>query len=344
MNKPEISVIVPVYNAEKYLSNCIKSILHQTFQNFELLLINDGSKDSSPEVCKKYQLCDNRIKLFNKENGGVSSARNYGIDKALGNWIVVVDSDDSIDENYIYDLYKNHIDENCIVFQGFKRISRIGVEAITSEFKHDILNKNNFDRLFSEHKILYCGNPFGKLFNKQHIINNNLRFNTNIDFGEDLIFVLEYIERIDKVVLISGTNYNYFIDNNGSLSSKKYSFEKEFLIFETMHNILMRNNSSWKYDINNFCLRYNAEFLFRSIFSLYRKEHKRSRTERIQILRNLKTKYQSYLANYESLGLFNWGNSLLKKDYILLYDFYTNILFFARDSFAGIWNRYQKYR
>ena len=91
-----ISVIVPIYNAEKHLQSCIDSILAQTFTDFELLLINDGSKDNSGSICDEYVIKDNRVRVFHKENGGVSSARNLGLDNAIGEWVTFVDSDDWI--------------------------------------------------------------------------------------------------------------------------------------------------------------------------------------------------------------------------------------------------------
>lgn len=96
MNNPKVSVIVPVYNVEKLLQRCIDSILAQTFTDFELLLIDDGSKDKSGEICDEYAAKDSRIRVFHKQNGGVSTARNIGIDKAQGEWIYFVDSDDIV--------------------------------------------------------------------------------------------------------------------------------------------------------------------------------------------------------------------------------------------------------
>ena len=101
---PKISVIVPVYNAEKYLHRCIDSILSQTFTDFELLLINDGSKDSSGAICDEYAAKDNRVRVFHKENGGASSARNLGLDNAKGEWIAFVDSDDLLEVNMLNHL------------------------------------------------------------------------------------------------------------------------------------------------------------------------------------------------------------------------------------------------
>ena len=109
MNIPQISVIVPVYNVEKYLTQCIESILSQTYQEFELLLIDDGSEDNSGSICDHYSNIDSRVHVFHKENGGVSSARNMGIEHAKGEWVCFVDSDDWIDKDtfeYITGLWK----------------------------------------------------------------------------------------------------------------------------------------------------------------------------------------------------------------------------------------------
>ena len=101
MNNPEVSIIVPVYNVEKYLPRCIDSILAQTSTNFELILIDDGSTDKSGMICDEYAKKDNRIKVFHKENGGVSSARNIGLDNASGEWLAFIDPDDAVDKEYL---------------------------------------------------------------------------------------------------------------------------------------------------------------------------------------------------------------------------------------------------
>ena len=103
--KPAVSVIVPVYNTEKYLEECIQSVLNQSFTDFELLLIDDGSTDQSGLICDKYAKKDNRIRVFHKINGGVSSARNLGLDNAKGEWITFVDSDDCLKPDYLMNLY-----------------------------------------------------------------------------------------------------------------------------------------------------------------------------------------------------------------------------------------------
>lgn len=110
---PLISVIIPVYNVEQYLSHCIDSILSQTFTNFEILLIDDGSTDNSGIICDNYKNIDDRIKVFHKKHNGVSSARNMGLDKAVGEWITFVDADDWIDKNMYYKMYNKAISSNA---------------------------------------------------------------------------------------------------------------------------------------------------------------------------------------------------------------------------------------
>lgn len=105
---PKISIIVPVYNAEKTLHRCTNSIINQLYQNWELLLIDDGSTDNSSVICDEYVRKDKRIRVFHKENGGVSSARNVGLDNAEGEWITFIDSDDWVENNYLSNLYQNN--------------------------------------------------------------------------------------------------------------------------------------------------------------------------------------------------------------------------------------------
>ena len=131
---PKISVIVPVYNVEKYLRRCIDSILSQTFSDFELLLIDDGSKDKSGDICDEYVAKDVRIKVFHKANAGVSSARNLGLDKAKGEFIFFVDSDDFLDKTHL-ENYSKDIDNFDLIFQGYKL-----VEETTGK----VIEKKNF--------------------------------------------------------------------------------------------------------------------------------------------------------------------------------------------------------
>ena len=128
MPNPLITIIVPVYNSEKTLHRCVDSILDQTYQNFEILLINDGSKDHSGDICDEYAKSDTRVRVFHKENKGVSAARNTGLDNAKGAWVSFVDSDDWISSEYLNVLYKEAIVTNAdVVTCDFFEVVRNGI-------------------------------------------------------------------------------------------------------------------------------------------------------------------------------------------------------------------------
>ena len=122
MDKIEVSVIVPVYNASKYLEACIESILNQNNKSFELLLIDDGSTDSSGEICDCFAIKDDRIKVIHKSNGGVSSARNIGLEMAKGKWLAFVDSDDTVDKEYL--TISDESKDSDIIEKGYKVIGK----------------------------------------------------------------------------------------------------------------------------------------------------------------------------------------------------------------------------
>lgn len=134
---PKISVIVPVYNVEKYLRRCIDSILSQTFSDFELLLIDDGSKDKSGDICDEYAAKDARIRVFHKDNGGVSSARNLGLVKANGEFIFFVDSDDYLDNTHL-ENYSKDIDNFDLIFQGYKLVDETTGKILEKKTFHEI--------------------------------------------------------------------------------------------------------------------------------------------------------------------------------------------------------------
>ena len=181
-----VSVIIPVYNSEIYLEKCITSLLKQTYKNFELILIDDGSTDSSYEICKKYSL-DSRIHIYRKENGGVSSARNMGLNCAKGKYIFFVDSDDWVDEDYI-ELLKIEDDEDlvqggCKDFQNFP--SLMSYEEIF----------NNFAKYWFNSIVQFV---WGNCYKKNIIEEYNIRFDEKITLGEDAYFNLEYLKHIKK--------------------------------------------------------------------------------------------------------------------------------------------------
>ncbi len=229
---PIISVIVPVYNVEKYLNRCIDSILAQTFSDFELLLIDDGSKDKSGEICDQYAEKDRRIKVLHKENGGASTARNTGIDHAVGEYIMFADSDDYIGRNMLESLL------GLIECQNDWAISSMEMVEDGKHTKYCLAEKEyNATLLLEEYcenkipPICLCG-PCAKLY-KRSIIDKN-RFNKELCVGEDTYFNMQYIKNCRSIVTTGEIYYYYMRENADSLFSKfrPYYYENTKVVYE----------------------------------------------------------------------------------------------------------------
>ncbi len=205
---PLVSVIVPVYNAKDSLCQCIDSILSQSFTNFELILIDDGSTDGSKDICDNYALRDARIITFHKLNGGVSSARNKGLDLAKGEFVTFIDSDDYVCTSFLESLL---IDEKADLVVG----SYIGVEGkntnIPFPLEADYLNDTLSIGLFLQKNLssFILRVPWGKLFKRRIIDEFNIRFDERLFFGEDTIFVQTYLLKVKSIKCVKDTYYIY---------------------------------------------------------------------------------------------------------------------------------------
>ena len=211
---PLISIIVPVYNSERFIDKCVESILAQTYQNWELLLIDDGSKDNSGAICDSYEKTDSRIKTLHKVNGGVSSARNLGLDMAEGEFITFVDSDDYIGPTYLQDFSDNG--DYDIILTGLTHYSEekeqklFGNEEIcytdTVKFIKDW--KDTFDKT----KLTIGGLNLvaAKAIRGSIIKNNNIRFNQEMILGEDSCMVFDCLRYSQNIKIIRGNNYYYY--------------------------------------------------------------------------------------------------------------------------------------
>ena len=214
-NSPTISVIVPVYNAENTLHQCVDSILNQEYKQIEVILVDDGSRDSSPQICDEYAEKDKRVHVFHKPNGGVSSARNLGLDHAHGKWITFIDSDDSISEGYYTGIEDRKED---IIFLGYKTFYKgilikdisIPKELFDNAFKNMI--KSNFSNSIVR-------GPCAKFY-KMDLL-SGLRFNPEMTIGEDLYFVLDYLSRCVNYHVKSDAEY--IILYCGTPDERKYS-------------------------------------------------------------------------------------------------------------------------
>lgn len=191
-----ISVIVPVYKVENVLNYCIDSILNQTYKNFELILVDDGSPDNSGKICDEYTKKDNRIKVIHKENGGVSSARNCGIDVAKGKYICFVDSDDTLQSTYLSELLsqmRNDIHFALCCYNKVYADKRIEKNLIENQSEYFSFNKND---IMTINKFVIMSQPWNKIFDRSIIEEYNIRMDENLSLGEDMLFVYQYLSHI----------------------------------------------------------------------------------------------------------------------------------------------------
>ena len=214
---PAISIIVPVYNVEKYLERCLNSILKQSFTNWECILIDDGSKDKSSSICDFFADKDRRFKVIHQKNQGVSQARNTGIDLATGEWIAFVDSDDWIENSMLQDLYNAAIDNKAdAILCGYYRTN--GKRKV-EEYR---FNRGWFK--IPDDLVIQLNSTWGKLFKTSIIKNNNIRFPLRITYCEDACFTFYYFLISAKIYAIEKSLYNYYRNMNSivnTITSKK---------------------------------------------------------------------------------------------------------------------------
>lgn len=213
MSKPFFTVIVPVFNAERYIRQCIDSIICQHYANFELLLIDDGSTDSSGRICEEYAQRDARVKVFHKQNGGVSSARNLGLDIASGEWISFVDSDDWVDSSY-FETINNYVGQVDLLFFANTRHFVDGSTTIQL-YKHvdasskDYIEKEILQIKTNQSRYEYWGFTWNKCFKKAIIDACGIRFVESLSYREDHVFTDEYSRHCNSLKFIPISIYNY---------------------------------------------------------------------------------------------------------------------------------------
>lgn len=230
-----VTVIIPVYNGGNKISNVLKDILNQTYSNLEIIVINDGSKDNTKEVCEKYAKQDERIYIINKENGGVSEARNFGLNKSRGQLICFADADDSINSTWIEELVKALEDTDAdLAMCGYEKRNIISKETIVVG-KDGVWNR---DIALEECMDTLGGFLWNKIFKKEIIMQNKMKFYTDVFECEDLLFVCEYIMKIKKVVSISNVLYFYDV----SLGNKRTKEQKQSRLRVVLRLIEMMKN------------------------------------------------------------------------------------------------------
>lgn len=241
MNQSLVSVIVPVFNAEKYLAKTIKSILGQTHSNFELILINDGSTDKSESICLDYLKKDKRIKYHKQKNQGPSVARNLGIDMAIGDYITFVDSDDYLIEDGL-EILLMHSKDSDLVISGYINLFHNDNQSSTLPVISKHYTKNDFiqglGQLLHQNLFHYV---WDKLYRKD--ILETIRFDSKLKLGEDFFFNLEVLEKIEEISLVHEVTYKHIWINEASLTEgfKEELFLLRKKMYLTMVSFLEKN-------------------------------------------------------------------------------------------------------
>lgn len=221
--KPLVSIIVPVYKVEKYLDRCVESLVNQTYKNIEIILVDDGSPDNCPEMCDAWAHKDSRIVVIHKENGGVSSARNKGLESARGEWIWFVDSDDYVELFALEKLVPMTDNSDLIIFDT--KIDELYVKD---------------DRFFDNYYFMYRFGfgPCNKLYKKSIITENNLKFDVEEAIGEDLLFNIYYYRYAESYCFSSLNLYHYVLNENSAMhTNTEKRIEQQLSLYSKIYKL-----------------------------------------------------------------------------------------------------------
>lgn len=273
MKNPKVSIIVPIYNVEKYLDRCIQSLVNQTLNDIEIILVDDGSPDNCPSMCDEYAQKDNRIKVIHKQNAGLGYARNSGLEIATGKYVAFVDSDDYVDTTMYESLYKGtELINPDAIFCGFKTEVAKGVWHESREVEQDQLWEGNDVKEFMYNMIasgkgvkqerLYQMSVWHAIYKREIITNNKLVFPSERDVvSEDIPFQVDFLKNANKVLYLNAHFYYYCL-NETSLS---FTFKKEkFYGYNKLRECLLSkiNVTEYRQRVNRLYIGYCRAYCF----------------------------------------------------------------------------------
>lgn len=267
----KVSIILPTFNSEKTINDTIVSVLNQTYNNIELIIVDDGSKDNTINICMKYEKDDNRVRFFTKENSGVSNTRNIALKKSTGKYIMFIDADDLYCEEYVKKMVDTIEKDNVeLSICGCKRINNLMNKETNIYVKEHIYDKQEFDNLIEQmQKEDLFNQIWNKIFIKKIIDDNGIKFDENISLGEDFRFVIQYINYINKVKTLNEILYVYTNSTNGlNMKYRKDRLEVKISNVEVLEEYFINNNFELEYinkkyvisilsGIKNICLNPN---------------------------------------------------------------------------------------
>ena len=294
-DKPLLSIIVPVYNSEKYLARCLDSILAQTFKDFECIIVDDDSADQSRAICDEYARRDGRIQVLHKKNEGVSAARNNGIQAACGAYIAFVDSDDTIHPEMYERMYAAiTTGKNDFVCCGYSHKGK------NYSLPNNYFNGSQAEIVYTLEKAGLFGTIWNKLYKSGIIRDNHIQFARGYSFGEDFLFNLNYFLFIESGFFIGDILYCYH-ENDTSISKKRPNFEQSLFRFNNTSRTICALKESGKTCFKNRILAKDftyAIFLIRNMYIPL----SMNRPERIELLLKIKSFYKKNNAAHGFIG------------------------------------------
>lgn len=286
MNKL-ISIILPCYKVEKFLDKCLNSLVNQTYKNLEIILIDDGSPDNSPKICNEWATKDRRIKVIHKENGGVSSARNKGLEIAKGEYIGFVDPDDYIDLNMYEKLIKSASENNSdVVYSGFNEVIDDKIVPYKEYNLHKLIDHNISVYFYKKKNTVVYGSIWRGIYRKNFI--KDIKFDTNFKCGEDLYFNIEVINRKPKISIVDEKLYYYLKNPNSCVNTYRPKDFKNVIAQSNKAESLIKDK-----EILNF-IRFNDTIALIADYLQYNKPKKVAKTLGLKNLKKFLT-FKNYI-------------------------------------------------
>ena len=270
MKKNEISIILPVYNCEKVIERTIKTILNQSFDFYELIIVNDGSTDNTREICLKYSEKNSKIKYIETENYGVSNARNIGVLNARGEYISFIDSDDEYCTQFLEKIMQSIDGEKLIVY-AYDRINENNGKTREMRVCKDI---NNLNEMKQQIEMLQSNFLFNQVWNKIYLKKiieyNNIIFNVDLSIGEDYVFNLEYMKHIQSIEYVDEILYKYYTKETGlSLQKRDNKLKIKLKNWEKNKELYIEKKWNLEYLYNQYiqiCLAGISKFVLKKNF------------------------------------------------------------------------------
>lgn len=291
---PKVSVIMPVYNVEKYIRASIESVLAQTYQDFELLIVDDGSPDKCPNICDEYATQHSNIRVFHKTNGGLSSARNVGVENAIGKYILFVDSDDTIEEDLLERVIAaaEHTQADVTVFGIHTQVYKDGVlvsEKYGNHASKTLIGHAEIERNFiwlTENSLWNF--PVDKLYLRKVLVENQIQADSFYDrVCEDTVFLLDLYPYVNTISVMEGCYYNYFIRDTQSVVAKfiPERYEKYYGRFCKTKQLM--NNMQPEYQDENFLYELYCTFIIWAYEFMFHKDCKYALIQRYNYIKEL---------------------------------------------------------